>query len=254
MSTTAGLSQDANDLAWAIGGSELLRRLWAEAWGDLYALEVEALSSTSWTTFGQLISYLRLQPGQVLADLGCGRGGPGLWLARAFQARLIGVDHSASLVEQARARIGHWVRPDGAEFRIGTFTESGLDDSSADAVISLGALPLGQDLDAALREISRIARPGGRVVVTFSESTEPDAVIDWADRMRLAGLEFEARHEMPEADRGWRRLCELIEDNRPELVEDMGELGASFVFNDAETYAPVLDRLRWVLVAGRRAG
>lgn len=37
---------------------------------------------------------LRVGPGQKIADLGCGRGGPGQWIARATGAGLVGIDVS----------------------------------------------------------------------------------------------------------------------------------------------------------------
>ncbi len=46
-------------------------------------------------------------PGHVVADLGCGHGGPGLWAARQTGATLIGIDLSPAGIELAR-------RPRGA--------------------------------------------------------------------------------------------------------------------------------------------
>ncbi|MCZ0999680.1 class I SAM-dependent methyltransferase [Streptomyces mirabilis] len=47
---------------------------------------------------------LDLRPQQTLADLGCGRGGPGLWLASRAHAALIGIDFSQVAIAQARHR------------------------------------------------------------------------------------------------------------------------------------------------------
>jgi cyclopropane fatty-acyl-phospholipid synthase-like methyltransferase len=40
-----------------------------------------------------------LSRGQDLTELGCGRGGPGLWLARELDVGLTGVDFSPVAVE-----------------------------------------------------------------------------------------------------------------------------------------------------------
>src|SRR6476620_8477298 len=76
------------------GRSELLWRLTAQACGDEYPVEVQPWSDTTWWLLGRCVSGLRIGPGAVLGDLACGRGGPGLWLARATGASLIGVDWS----------------------------------------------------------------------------------------------------------------------------------------------------------------
>jgi hypothetical protein len=45
--------------------------------------EVEPFSFVSAALLGHLARALGLSPGETLVDLGCGRGGPGLWLADA---------------------------------------------------------------------------------------------------------------------------------------------------------------------------
>jgi predicted TPR repeat methyltransferase len=76
----------------------LQQRLRAEAWGDEFPEEVDPSSSCTWSVLGEMVGRLRLAPGEVLVDLGCGRGGTGLWLARALNARLIGLDVSPRAV------------------------------------------------------------------------------------------------------------------------------------------------------------
>ena len=88
----------------AQAGSTLLPELWARAWGEDYPAEVEPFSPCSWSLLSSLVGALRLPPGATLVDLGCGRGGPGLWLARAMNARLVGIDWSAVAVEFAAQR------------------------------------------------------------------------------------------------------------------------------------------------------
>ncbi len=51
----------------------------------------------------RMAAELRLGPGDTLVDLGCGKGGPALWMARETRARLIGVDFSPVAVEHAGA-------------------------------------------------------------------------------------------------------------------------------------------------------
>jgi hypothetical protein len=67
----------------ALEGSPLMHRLTAEAMGDQYPAEVQPFSSCGWWLLGEFVAGLRIGPGDTLLDLGCGRGGPGLWLARA---------------------------------------------------------------------------------------------------------------------------------------------------------------------------
>src|SRR5580693_3088245 len=77
----------------AAAASRGLRRVWELAAPDLPP-EVEPFSFVSTALLRHVARALRLSPGQTLADLGCGRGGPGLWLAREAGVSLVGVDFS----------------------------------------------------------------------------------------------------------------------------------------------------------------
>ena len=150
----------------AVRGSALMRRLWSEAFGDEYPAEVAPFSSCTWWLLGHLVAALRLQPGGRLVDLGCGGGGPGLWLARALSANLIGIDFSRIAVELATARAPEFVGPGRAEFRQATFDRTGLPEAGVNGVVSVDALPFAADRVAALAEARRIMVPGARLALT----------------------------------------------------------------------------------------
>ncbi len=66
-----------------------IRRVWELVEPQLPS-EIEPFSFVSLARLRQVARALDLSPGQRLVDLGCGRGGPGLWLARAADAALTG--------------------------------------------------------------------------------------------------------------------------------------------------------------------
>jgi SAM-dependent methyltransferase len=88
----------------AAAASPAFRRVWQQAEPDLPP-QIEPFSFISASLLRHLAQALDLAPGQTLADLGCGRGGPGLWLARQAGARLVGVDFSPVAVDQAAHRV-----------------------------------------------------------------------------------------------------------------------------------------------------
>ena len=92
-----------------------MRRLWAEAMGEEYPAEVEPFSACSRWLLGRIVAALGLRPDGRLVDLGCGRGGPGLWLARALSVHLVGVDFSPVAVRLALSRAGDFVPPGRAD-------------------------------------------------------------------------------------------------------------------------------------------
>jgi hypothetical protein len=87
--TAAGFDQGFAAIAVSPG----IRRVWEAVDPDLPP-EVEPFSFVSVALLGHVADALAVAPGQTLVDVGCGRGGPGLWLARSRGASLIGVDFS----------------------------------------------------------------------------------------------------------------------------------------------------------------
>jgi len=227
----------------------LTTRLFAQAFGDEYPIEVDPTSSCTWSVLGEMVKMLRLRPDDLLIDLGCGRGGAGLWLARAFSARLIGVDFSRKAIELATERIPAFFQSldpgnDRIRFQAGTFEDTGLPDACAAGVVSVDALPFSPDRDAALRELRRILRPGARAVFTGGEKLpghpkyEPGQ-LTWEDHIAAAGLELEAKVERPEEAGLWDRLNDLWESHEDELRREYGDVDTDNKITEARTLRPL---------------
>jgi ubiquinone/menaquinone biosynthesis C-methylase UbiE len=242
-------AQEPADLfhqARATGG--LLAELYAEAFGDEYPDLVDASSSCTWSVLADMIAGLRLRPGGLLVDLGCGRGGTGLWLARACSARLVGIDLSPVAVALAAARVPGFLPERGgdARFEVATFEETGLPDACADGVVSMDALPFSPDRAAALRELRRILKPGTRAVFTAVDKRPGHARFDpgeptWRERIGAAGLELEAERERPEESGLWRRLYELCEANEAGLRAQIGDAATDQLLREAAANDPIMD-------------
>ena len=232
--------------------SDLLRRLWAEAMRDQYPSEVEPFSSCSWWLLGRLVAELRLRPGAMLVDLGCGRGGPGLWLARALSANLTSVDYSATAIELAASRAPAFLESGRATFRVGTFDATGLPDGLANGVVSVDALPFSPDRDASLREVRRILAPGGRVAFTGNQHLDRSSD-SWEQQLARAGLRFEHGVRDPHSRDHWRSLYALWTANADGLREELGDVVAEQLLNEAAAVDSVATRVACLFVASRPA-
>jgi SAM-dependent methyltransferase len=228
----AGIGVEDYDIAHtAVHGSALLRRLWSVAMGDQYPAEVEPYSACTWGLLGQLVATLRLPPNRRLADLGCGRGGPGLWLARALSADLVGIDFSPVAVELADARARHFVGPDRTEFRLAPLDRTGLPDASVDAAVSIDAMPFAPDRTEALREARRILVPGGRLALTLRIGPGRG---DWPSMARSVGLDIEHSLVNQEHDEFWRRLHTSWLAHESELRSEVGDRAADNLVAEAQ--------------------
>lgn len=97
-------------------------------------------------------------PGNAL-DAACGTGRHARHLADLGH-RVIGVDGSPDMLAKARADVG------GCEFREGDLTSLPVDAESVDLAVCALALEHVADLDAAVTELARVVRPGGRIIVS----------------------------------------------------------------------------------------
>ena len=112
----------------------------------------------------QLVATMGITPGMKILDLGCGDGTTAIPAAR-LGAEVTGVDIASNLVE-AGNRLAQNESLPNCVFREGNATDlSELKDGSFDLLISIfGAMFAPKPLDVA-REMLRVTRKGGRIIM-----------------------------------------------------------------------------------------
>jgi ubiquinone/menaquinone biosynthesis C-methylase UbiE len=127
-----------------------------------------------------LLDRLGLGPGQTVLDLGCGTGDH----TREVAARLspggqaVGVDFSARMIGEATRRQA--ASPAPATFEQGDAQQLRFETGTFDACRTERMLCHVPDHEAALREMARVVRPGGRVGVIDVDTA--GTVIDHSNR------------------------------------------------------------------------
>lgn len=109
--------------------------------------------------FGATLDAARVTKGTRLLDAGCGAGLLAL-LASFRGAQVAALDASPGLLAMARQRLSE------ADVREGDLEALPFADASFDAVVAVNSVFYAADMAAAMRELARVARRGGRVVVT----------------------------------------------------------------------------------------
>jgi demethylmenaquinone methyltransferase / 2-methoxy-6-polyprenyl-1,4-benzoquinol methylase len=165
-----------------------------------------------------------LREGQTALDLctGTGKLAHELLPYVGRSGRVIGVDFSPTMLELARRR-----EPQ-VEFRLGDVTRLSEADASVDAVtIGFGLRNL-VDREAALREMFRVLRPGGRLVIL--EFAPPSGVLLRAYRFYLSRI-MPAVAGLRSANEGsaYRYLAETVQafPEPAELARQLEALGFS---------------------------
>lgn len=127
---------------------------------------LEAPNRREWMPPERILAALDLQPGKVLADIGCG---PGFFAVPA--ARVVGRSGKVYCIDislDMLMRVGQHKYNEGLsqlETILSKETNIPLADGVADAVLLANVLHEAEDLRALLTEACRLAKEGGRLLV-----------------------------------------------------------------------------------------
>jgi demethylmenaquinone methyltransferase/2-methoxy-6-polyprenyl-1,4-benzoquinol methylase len=117
----------------------------------------------------RLTAEAAVRPGERVLDACCGTGDLALADLKAGAGEVIGLDFSAPMLERARRK------SDAVEWVQGDMLSLPYEDASFDAAtVGFGVRNV-EDLEAGLRELRRVLRPGGRLGVL--EITRPRGLL-----------------------------------------------------------------------------
>jgi arsenite methyltransferase len=140
-----------------------IQAVWASPIGSMLYDNAQAVSRRLISAWQHPVEWLSIPPGGTALDVGSGPGNVTASLARAAGpgGLALGVDISEPMLKRAvRAESGPqvgFIRADAQRLP--------LRDNTVDAVVSLAVLQLIPDPAAALAEMARVLRPGGRLAI-----------------------------------------------------------------------------------------
>lgn len=121
----------------------------------------------------QSFQSLAISPGATVADIGCGAGDDAAALARLVgpEGHVTGVDISTGMIEEAGNR---FAGTENLDFVAAPADKLPFETGSLDAIRADRVLIHVPEPDAAIREMLRVLRPGGRIALS-----EPDMLGFW---------------------------------------------------------------------------
>lgn len=153
-----------------------------------------------------LARKLDLKPRMVVADLGCGIGGPMLEIARFSGAKIVGVNINAHQLERASHLAEEAGLTDQVKFLECDFLHVDAPDESFDAVYGIEATCCAPDKVSIYREAHRLLKPGGYfgnyeyILTDLFDAANPDHLRIKGD-MELGGglLDIDSRPTVDDA-------------------------------------------------------
>lgn len=143
-----------------------------------------------------------LPRGGRLLDVGCGEGQVARMAAELHDMDVVGIDPAMSQVSVATERGG------GPRYLQGSAADVPVDDASMDAAVACLVFEHIEALDAALAEVARVLRPGGRFLFLLNHPLLQTPGSGWIDDQML---------DPPE--QYWRIGAYLVEGDTVEQVE-----------------------------------
>ncbi len=215
----------------------------AAATYDAAADSYDDPANTFWERFGRrTIERLRLRPGARVLDVCCGSGASALPAAEEVgpQGSVLGIDLAQNLLTLARAK----ARARGLEnvgFRLGDMLALDLPESPFDAVVCVFGIFFVPDMHAAVEELWRAVRPGGRLAITTwgPRFFEPGTTAFW-NAIR------EVRPDLHKGFHPWDRIStpsalrELLSAAGVDHVEAVAEAGAHPIESPEAWWSAVL--------------
>ncbi len=128
----------------------------------------------------QVIAKLGVRAGEQILDLGCGNG----WATRKLAklgpgVQALGIDVSPQMIAEAERLHSLTIR---ARYAVGSFERIDAPDAKFQRVFSMEALYYAVDLEAALREIARVLKPGGTADIVIDYYKDNAATACWASK------------------------------------------------------------------------
>jgi ubiquinone/menaquinone biosynthesis C-methylase UbiE len=244
--------------------AEFRRRLYLAAYGEQHPAETGTDGYITLSELRVMADALHVGPGQKIVDLGCGRGGPGRWIAQATGAALVGIDISDVALDQAREQARQLGTSDRVSYGIGSFDSTGFDPATFDAAISVDVIWAIPDKRAGFAETARILKLGARFVLTdwerdLSPPGYPPPFSDHRAVLEAVGFEVELHQVLTDAEAARRRFYKEMIAREEELIRDLGEQAAQLRLREGRAWLGLVDGVEYlkhsrrVLVAARKA-
>lgn len=163
-------------------------------------------ANTFWGRYGRrTVERLRLAKGERVLDVCCGSGASAIPAAEILgtDGAVVGVDLAENLLELARAKANERGLTN-IHFQSGDLMHLPFEEGSFDTVVCVFGIFFVPDMEAALRELKRVVRNGGRVAITTwgPRFFEPATTVFW-NSIR------DVRPELYKGFNPWDRISEV---------------------------------------------
>ncbi|MGZ5055428.1 MAG: class I SAM-dependent methyltransferase [Methylobacter sp.] len=201
-------------------------------------------ANTFWDRFGRnTINHLDLKPGMSVLDVCCGSGASALPAAEQVgpSGRVIGIDLAENLLRLAGAKAQDR-NLNNVDFRLGDMLDTGFADAGFDAVVCVFGIFFVPDIPAAIRELWRVLRPGGKLAITTwgPDFFEPANAVFWNA----------VRDVKPELYKGFNPWDRISEPSALRAILNQGGVPEPLIMAESATHPIASPEDWWTTLLG----
>lgn len=170
----------------------------------------------------ELVVLCHIDKDSTVLDVGCGAGQTPCYLAKKVGCRVVGIDILPAMIQRSKERAARERLTGQVEFKVADAQELPFEDGLFDAVITESVTAFPKDKARAMREYTRVTRPGGYIGLnesTWLKTPPPPEMVAWVAQDIGATVE-------PLTAAEWRELLEgagltdIVERIRPVEVQN----------------------------------
>jgi len=184
--------------------------------------------------------------------LGCGKGGPGLWIAQETGANYVGIDLSENAIKQANQHLGDFKIESISKFQVGDMYSLNFPENSFDGALSIDVISFIPDPLAVIKEAARVLRKKAYFVFTTWENKRSQIFNDYRSYLQDAGFSVISYDETPDWKHRQQEVYQKTLELKKVLIKDMGRDGAFAWIMEAKKYLPMLNDLRRILAVAMK--
>jgi ubiquinone/menaquinone biosynthesis C-methylase UbiE len=193
----------------------------------------------------QMMRQLRPSLHRTVLDAGCGTGVHSIRVAK-MGYRLRSVDISTVALDQARRRVVHAGVGHKVDFERADLTQLRFADESFETLFAWGVVVHIPDLEGALRELVRVAEPGGRIALEITNQAALDHKVEGLARFLFRRPEI-GQQKLKFGVGGW---CEMHggrlytwKIDISVLTRTMEKAGCSLIYRSAAEFTELQRRV-----------
>lgn len=228
--------------------SKLLNAIWSDIYKEDYPTRAEVFGFVSQYELNRIEEELQIDKGEVLLDVGCGRGGVGLCVAERRNIKLIGIDILEQAIEQAKTLKNNFNLEYDAQFFMKSCCSTGLEDASINAIMSIDVLWMVNDKEQAIREMARVIRPSSRFIFT----TWVVSIEHLEFLLKINHFKIIYSEEPPYWRERQLKIYESIIRYKDELQKEIGDMATRILVSEAENASNSLKILKRLLVVSEK--